>query len=650
MTQQRKLTRKEKMEKSRNSGASAPKNKKPSPGFSLKLSLGLLAAAIGFLLYIGTVSYGYVLDDYSVIKENFVVQKGLSGIGTILNTSYRYGYWASNDELYRPLSLVMFAAEWQFFPDSPAVGHFMNVLLYALTGLLLFNLLCRLFKDNYLISFITTLLFLAHPVHTEVVANIKGRDEILSFLFIILTIKWLLDYTESRKISKIILSVLAFFLALMAKESALTMLAVIPVLLFVFKDFRSGKAVQAVLPLGLAAAAYLAIRASVLHGIIHTKAIAVLDNVLVGAPDFISRIGTAVYVLGRYLWLLVFPNHLSMDYSINEITILPITDYRVLVSLAIYLGLLIYAIYTIRKKETVSFGILFYLLTMAIVSNIFIVIGTVMADRLLYLPSLGFCLVVAVLLTRLLKTEPGENKLKGVADFMKRSSKPLIAACLLLALYSFKTIDRIPVWKSNWSLYQSGVIDSPNSSRCHYLVGVELKNVIAKEEKDSVKQVELYKRSIAEFKKAIELHPGNFDAYRDMGRSYDALGDTSNALASYSMALSIFPRDTKAMNNKGTILFRRQQYAAAKDLFAEAIRWDPRYSDALQNLGSCYGVMGDYENALNYLFKSLLYEKDKEKVPGTYYMIGMTYRYMGNEPKAQEFLTKQQQAQAEIKK
>src|SRR4051812_11827674 len=124
MAQERKLTRKEKFERSRQAPAAKDQQKKKAELPRLKLNLGLIAAAVGFFLYIGTVNYTYVLDDYSTIKENFVVQKGISGIPTILKTSYRYGYWASNDELYRPLSLIMFAVEWQFFPDTPAAGHF----------------------------------------------------------------------------------------------------------------------------------------------------------------------------------------------------------------------------------------------------------------------------------------------------------------------------------------------------------------------------------------------------------------------------------------------------------------------------------------------------------------------------------------------
>jgi len=184
--------------------------KKGVPNNSTALLLACIAAALGFVLYISTIGYNYAYDDFTAIKQNWLVQKGFSGIGTLLHTSYRYGFWSASDELYRPLSLVTFAIEWQFFPNSPGVSHFMNVLLYALTGFFLFRLLVKLFPNNFNIPFIATILFMAHPVHTEVVANIKSRDEILCFLLGIISLSLLLDYVKIKKPSLLILSVLSF--------------------------------------------------------------------------------------------------------------------------------------------------------------------------------------------------------------------------------------------------------------------------------------------------------------------------------------------------------------------------------------------------------------------------------------------------------
>ncbi len=650
MSQQRKLTRKEKAEKEKSSTAVQQKAKSGMTAErKLQRQLGLIVAAIGFLLYIGTVSYSYTLDDRSAIQENSIVQKGFSGIGTLLKTSYRYGYWSSTDELYRPLSLVMFAIEWDFFPDSPGVFHFVQVLLYALTGFLLFNLLCRLFKNNVAIALIASLLFMAHPVHTEVTANIKSGDEVLSFLFGILSIGWLLDYVESKKISKIVFAAVGFFLALMAKESAITLIAIIPLILFVFNGFSVRKSLANTGVFIGSGLLYIGIRASVLHGITQTKKLSFLDNVIAGAPDFLSHLATAIYVLGRYLLLLVFPNHLSIDYSYSEIPLFNFNDYRVFISLGIYFALLIFAIYQIRKRDTISFGILFYLATIFIVSNIVLVIGTVMADRLLYVPSLGFCLVVSLLLIKILKAKNPDLKINTVADFIKQNSKPLLVTIIILMLYSFKTLDRQTVWKNNMTLYRSGTKDSPNSSRAHYFLGIGLKSISLKDETDSLKRKAIFAEMIREFRKSIELYPSNFDAYRDLGRAYDEMNDIENAIQSFDMALKCNPGDPLTLSNKGTIYFRQNKFQEAMDLFQRAVQANPRYADALKNLGSCYGTFKDYDNALLYFNKSLACETDNEKKVVTYRMIAMTYQYLGNSAMAETFVGKANQQENDNK-
>ncbi len=145
--------------------------------------VGILAALIGFVLYANTFGHQYALDDYSVMKENWVVKGGLENLRKIFTTEYRYGAWNSPGSLYRPITLTMFAFEWQNWPDSPFVYHFINVLLFSLTGWVLWVTWRRILGEYPpALTAMAVLFFMAHPVHTEVVANIKSRDEILSHL------------------------------------------------------------------------------------------------------------------------------------------------------------------------------------------------------------------------------------------------------------------------------------------------------------------------------------------------------------------------------------------------------------------------------------------------------------------------------------
>jgi len=479
----------------------------------LKRSLGLIVAALGFLLYVQTIGYSFVLDDASSIKQNRIVQEGIRGIGTLIHTPYRYGYWDKKDELYRPLSLIMFAVEWQFLPDSSTMFHFINVLLYCITGYLLFRLISRLFNNNLVIPFIASLLFIAHPVHTEVAAYIKSGDEILCFLFCIITINLILDYLITGRLSKLIFASITLFLALLAKETAITMILIIPMILFFFKEYNRSQFIKITGSLIIVTGVYLLMRANALGGIINTNEIASVDNILAASPDYLSRFSTAVYVLGKYLLLLTIPIHLSIDYSASEITILKGTDYRFLIALIIYLALFVYAIIRLRKKDVITFCILFYLITISVVSNLFVIIGTVMADRLLFIPSMGFCLLIAVLLTKLFQSNYSIKEGSSVRGFIGNNKRIFFATSLLLAFYSIKTWSRNPVWKDNNSLYIAGVNDAPNSSRSHYLYALYLLDNEAIPEQNPTHRNELFDETVNEFKASLDYYPKNFNDY-----------------------------------------------------------------------------------------------------------------------------------------
>jgi len=167
-----------------------PKTSKQKPsgsGNASTFSLYFICGLFAFILYSNTLNHEYAYDDYPTIYGNQLTMQGVHGIPTLLRTAYWYGIDQENDWLYRPLSMVMFAVEWSLAPNQPALGHWMNVLWYVLSSLLLLRFLSDLLNQkNRLLAFAITLVWIAHPVHTEVIANIKSRDEIMCFLFSIL--------------------------------------------------------------------------------------------------------------------------------------------------------------------------------------------------------------------------------------------------------------------------------------------------------------------------------------------------------------------------------------------------------------------------------------------------------------------------------
>ena len=205
---------------------------------NLKIGLGIIIALFSFFLYEQSIGHDYTLDDHAVVDENTITTRGFAGIPTLLKTDYWYGsrLESSRGPVYRPTSMVVFATIWQFYPNNPQAYHFINVMFYAMTCLVLFLVLCRLFKNqNLLFPFICTVLYAAHPIHTEVVNNIKSLDEILCFLFGLVSIWLLLKYSSSKSILALVVGAVSFFLSLLSKETGIAFLAIIPIAIYFFR-------------------------------------------------------------------------------------------------------------------------------------------------------------------------------------------------------------------------------------------------------------------------------------------------------------------------------------------------------------------------------------------------------------------------------
>jgi hypothetical protein len=382
----------------------APKKKAQAPPLTTEIPrhrmlLGCALSLAAFLLYAETLNYGFVLDDAQAITRNDIVKQGIHGIPELLRTDYQAGTRIARGTLYRPLSLVMFAVEWHFYPNDPFPGHLVNVLLYALTVWVLFTFLGRLMPDtSVLIPISITLLFLVHPIHSEVVANIKSRDEILSFLLAVLALTLSL---RRENTGTLIFAGALYLLSLLSKESAITVLGVLPFMLYFFTKKTMKQNLLQTGVFACAAFIYLVLRRLVLGEITASLNVSAIDNFLVLAGDFNTKTATALEISGKYLSLMFFPHPLSVDYAYNQIPIVTWADYRPLLSVAAYLVLIGLAAARVQKKEVWVFGVIFYLMTMSLYTNLFITIGTAFGERLLYLPSLGFCISLVALLAKL---------------------------------------------------------------------------------------------------------------------------------------------------------------------------------------------------------------------------------------------------------
>lgn len=650
--------------------------------------LGLIVGVLGAVLYLNTVNHNFVLDDFSVIKRNWVVQEGTDGIGTILKTHYRYGYWNSEGSLYRPLSLVMFAIEWDWFgPDGTErtgeeiaakeetvahVMHWMNVLLYFLLGFVLFQVLSRLMADlNPAFPFVTALLFMVHPIHTEVVANIKSRDEILSLLFCLLALGLMLRYLSTEKMKHLALALVSYFLAFVSKEGAITFLLIFPLAIYFFTSTPLKKNIRLSAFFLLPTVVYLLIRQSVL-GEVAELTPGVVDNMLVNA-DLVTRWATAILILGKYLLLLVFPHPLVSDYSYNEIPLTGFGDVWALLSLAIYGGLLLFAIMQLKKKNIIAFGILVYLITIALPSNLFFLIGTNMGERLLFVPSLGFALVMGYLGTKLLGGGIEGGGSWQLNAMLQRNKTLFAIAGLIIVAYAWKTWTRNYEWESDYTLYAADVQKSTNSARSHYHYALQLQQEKALKTDIPSEKEQFLDMAITEFGKAVEIYPSYSDAWDQMGIAYLRKNDNENAIRCFNKALDISPNKPETWSNMGKIYFDAatsyqqqmntagseeekqrfkrlaiEQFGKAEEVYRKAVTNNPRYSDGWRNLGSVYAMTMRFQESQQAYEECLKYAPKKPAM--VYQFMGMNYQNMGQPQKAQEYLNKAYQLDPSLKK
>jgi protein O-mannosyl-transferase len=435
--------------------------------FSL-LSRYVILAITCFVIYANSIFNKYAIDDQLLILKNTYVQSGISGIPKILTSDafasfYSYMGGDPSKQLsggrYRPLSEIVFALEQQLFGGSailPYFSHLVNVCAYMACILSMFYFLGNFLLKNTPwgsdIAFLSTLLFAIHPIHTEVVDNIKSLDEILSLLFIMLTFIYSLKYFQSKKARHLIIGTSSFLFALLSKEYAVTLLFFIPLLFYLLQDKKFSRIFVATLPYCAIFTLYMGLR---YNAIGFPRNIPVVD--LLKNPYFYAthaqKIATEWFVLGKYLGLLIFPYPLSCDYNYNQIPYHSFSDITVLFSILIYAVAFAWGVVLAWKKNIISFAIFFYLINVFMISNFILDIGATMGERLVFHSSLGFVIILSYFLLKALSKTPLQAKKNIVAGLVS-----------IIGILSFgETVTRNAQWKDDATLFMHDVNVAPNS-------------------------------------------------------------------------------------------------------------------------------------------------------------------------------------------
>lgn len=585
----------------------------------------IILCCIGFIFYANSIVNKYALDDELTILNNAYVQMGVAGIPKILtNDSYATYYINMGGDptkqlsggRYRPLSEIIFALEQQFFGNSemlPNIRHFVNILAYMACIVSIFYFLERfLFKKitwGSDMAFIATFLFAIHPIHTEVVANIKSLDEILSLLFIMLTFIYGLKYLQDKQLKHLVVGVVSYLLAMLAKEYAVTLVFFIPLVFYLLQDKKPVEVLKASMPYFGVFLIYIYLR----YNAVGFHSSPPSANVLVNPYYFathMQKIATEWFVLGKYIGLLLFPYPLSADYSYYQIKYHGFTDIAVLFSILIYVGMFLWGILLVRKKSVLSFAVFFLLFNILMISNFVVDIGATMGERLIFHSSLGLVIIVSYYLV---------NGISGMSIQAKRISVMGVAGVIGMVCLG-ETVTRNAQWKDDTSLFihDVGVVPSSFLANAN-AAGGYLK--LSEKQGNTVDQAKAYLDSVKKYSfRALHYFPHLDQAYNKLGGVYLHLGMFDSAEYYWDLTEKYHPNYSSLKANfallsqmyfsKGIETGKNGNPALGIVYMKKALLHDSTNTDIWYNIGGAYFTLQKYDSAKYAWTKAIQYKPD----------------------------------------
>jgi len=385
------------------------------------------------------------------------------------------GYWYLNQDptLYRPLTTLSYLFNYAILGNgaNPAAYHWVNILLHIANVLLLYALGRILFRRTAP-ALMLAAVWAVHPVLTEAVTNIVGRADLLAALGVLAGLLCHIRAsaaTGGRRAAWLLGLSAAAAIAVFSKESGVVLILLMLLYDAAFRPASWRAALPGYAAAALPAALFFYMRTHVLAALPAANTLFV-NNPLLGAGFVVWRL-TAIQVIGRYLWLLLWPATLSCDYSYNQIPLFQGTfhnwaDWATVLSLAVCLAAAALAVWCWRKNKPAFFCIGLFFIALAPASNLAMRVGTIMAERLLYLPAAGFlgCLVLALCaaIARLEERSPGAEK------------RILWALGIVCAALCLRTQLRNSDWQTGRALWGSAASAAPRSYKTHQNLAVEL--------------------------------------------------------------------------------------------------------------------------------------------------------------------------------
>ncbi|MBW1740176.1 MAG: tetratricopeptide repeat protein [Deltaproteobacteria bacterium] len=573
-----------------------------------KISINLLIVGsltiASFMIYANTLSGDFVWDDRALFVEHYDLWK-FENIRQLL-TSQDNLFEDRYTGYYRPFPNLTFLVDRYLWGQNPSGYHLTNIIFHVLSTLCVYWVALILFRHRG-VAFLGAICFAWHPVHTEDIAWINGRNNVLSGLFYLLSFALYLKFTEKEKqwFTYYGLSLLAFSLSLLSKEYALTFPLIVACYEYSFRQAgRNGRILSVVcriVPYIIIIFAYLAIRSMVLpaHGIkfMHWE-------------TFWMRLLTLPKTLTVYLRLLLLPVNLTVRHETTLISSVIDPVFWLTLGIALCFGFLLY--YTYHWSRAAFLMLAWIILTLIPVLNLIPLSdeGTFIAERYLYLPSVGFCIIVALFMVGCWHVLRGRKQKLILWVFV-------LSGSLLLQCYAFGTLNRNLAWRTELFLWSDAVAYQPRSHKPYFNLAV------------AYRDTKKYEAAIGMFEKAYWMASMPEDRGLILGNIayvYYLLEVYDLAEINLKEAVTLFPGNTGIYNLLGNVYFMQHDFARALEQYRKVLKIDPNNKDALLNIGMAYFKMGEMDRVITHLERAKSMLPDDGKL---YYYLGSAYDRKG---------------------
>lgn len=568
----------------------------------------IILAAVSFGVYCNTLFNDFVYDDnYQVLDNPWI--KDMRFLPEVFSKSvwsFLPGSVTSN--YYRPLMHVGYSLSYQLFGLRPMGFHLINILFNAGVTVLVFLIITMLLREQgphaspSRISppFIAALLFAVHPIHTEAVAWVAGFPELSFTFFCLLSFYCYLRSTGGFN-RQYVFSVASFSLAVLSKETALMLPVILAAYDIAFQpaSFASGRGrmkaghyVRRYIPYLLIGLVYLALRVHALGGLAPQR-----SHPDLSASQYIINVFP---LFGQYIEKIFFPFNLNAFHVFHPIGSL--FETKGIVSLVVVVVFFALAGVVRKKNRTAFFGIFWIVVPLLPVLYIPGVGDNTFAERYLYLPSFGFALLLALLISSLRNNAP-----RWAAGFAGLSF-------VLAGLCCAGTAYRNTIWKDDFSLFSDTVKKSPDGALPHNNLG------------SAYRDRGMLDRAIEQYQIAMKLEPYSPDAYNNLGVAYRDKGMLDKAMEQFQIALRLRPDYAEGRNNLGTVYWDKGMPDKALEQYRIALSIKPDYAKAHNNLGMAYRSMGMIDKATEEYEIALRMKPDLADIHNN---LGVIYRDRG---------------------